>query len=569
MEAHAARAATTFIPGALHARARGETTTQAGEEPPVSSDYGTRGDMKKIVGILIAFAIFIIVLYGYIIPLQGGLISSTAIRADDLSEADPRFEEQLPIQEVDLGPSGRSIFIAFVMLTHILFANLHLGGAWVLLSLIILYLFSRKERYSHLGKSVALFNVILFSAGATFAAAGVLFFISLYPTFAAQGFHIYWWPLLVEATLFGIEIFFVYTLWFTWARIGAIWHVLLGVGYALSIYFQTLAIDTFVSGMLTPGEETITWGEPGLLGMPWIDYLQWWFNPTLWPLQSHRVAAAISFFGFLIAFLAVLHYHDRTDPPSRRYWDWACSFGILWGLAGLIAQPLLGVWYMYAIFAHQHQAFANIMTGPRAWEMLMMVGFISLLVITASVYFIERRERLLIRLGRRDIRRLLRIFAIAAAVAGLVLVQPAWLGGIMQADPGAWANPFGLMYYKHIALLVLVAIGAIIIGIDLLVLRGRRDEEWGNLSRASWAAALITGILGSWIVMIMGYVRESARSPWLFYKIVPVPGGQTYPTPVPPQQILVVWLIGLGLAFAAFWFTFRVTSYHPEREEEV
>ena len=542
---------------------------RARRAPPGSDGYDTRGDLKKVVGILVAFALFLIVLYGYIIPLQGGFISSTAIRSDDLLGADPRFEEQMPIQEVDLGASGRSIFIAFVMLTHILFANLHVGGAWVLLSLIILYLLSRKERYSHLGRSVALFNVILFSAGATFAAAGVLFFIALYPTFAAQGFHIYWWPLLVEAILFGVEIFFVYTLWFTWARIGAAWHVLLAIGYPVSVYLQTFAIDTFVSGMLTPGAETITWGAPGLLGMPWVDYLQWWFNPTLWPLQFHRVAAAISFFGFLIAFLAMLHYHDRTDPPSKKYWDWAGSFGILWGLAGLIAQPLLGLWYMYSIFSHQFQAFTNIMTGPRAWEMLMMVGLLSLLIITASVYFIERRERLLIRLGRHDIRNLFRAFAIAAAVAGLILVQPAWLGGIMQSDPGTWANPIGIMYYKHIALLILIGIGAIIIGIDLLVLRRRRDEELGNLSRASWAAALITGVLGSWIVIVMGYVRESARSPWLFYKIVPVPGGQTYPTPVPAFQILVVWLISLGLVFAVFWFTSRVTSYHPEQKEEV
>ena len=544
-------------------------TTPAGGASSAPDEYDSTGDTRKIIGILAALAIFIIVLYGYIIPLQGGFISSTAIRADDLLGADPQFEAQIPIQEVDLGASGRSIFIAFVMLTHILFANLHLGGAWVLLSLVVLDLASRKERYARLGMSLALFNVILFSAGATFAAAGVLFFISLYPTFATQGFHIYWWPLLVEAILFGIEIFFVYTLWFTWGRIRGAWHVFLAVGYALSIYFQTLAIDTFVSGMLTPGEKTITWGAPGLLGMPWIDYLQWWFNPTLWPLQFHRVAAATSFFGFLLAFLAMLHFHDRTDPPSRRYWDWVGSFGILWGLASLIVQPLLGLWYMYSIFTHQNQAFTNIMTGPRAWEMLMMVGLLSLLIVTVSVYFIERRERLLVRLERHGIRNLFRAFAVVAGAAGLVLVQPAWLGGIMQFDPGAWSNPLGLMYYKHIALLVLITIGAAIIGIDLLVLRGRREEEWGNLSRASRMAALIAGVLGSWIVIVMGYVRESARSPWLFYKIVPVPGGQTYPTPVPAYQIFALWLIILTLVFAVFWFTSRVTSYHPEREEEV
>ena len=544
-------------------------TTQTGKTPPAPGEYDPHGDIKKIVGILAALAIFIIILYAYIIPLQGGFVSSTSIRSEDLLGADPRFEEQLPIQEVDLGASGRSIFIAFVMLTHILFANLHLGGAWILLSLIILYFISSKERYGHLGRSMALFNVILFSAGATFAAAGVLFFISLYPTFATQGFHIYWWPLLVEAILFGIEILFVYTLWFAWGKVSAAWHIFLGIGYALSIYFQTFAIDTFVSGMLTPGAATITWGEPGLLGMPWADYLQWWFNPTLWPLQFHRVAAAISFFGFLIAFLAMLHFRDRTDPPSKKYWDWAGSFGILWGLAGLVIQPLLGIWYMYSIFAHQNQAFANIMTGPRAWEMLMMIGFLSLLVVTASVYFIERREHLLVKLGRHDIRNVFRALAIVAGVAGFILVQPAWLGGIMQFDPGTWANPLGLMYYKHIAIIILIVIGTLIIGIDLLVLRGRRDEELGNLSRASWAAALIAGVLGSWIVIVMGYVRESARSPWLFYKIVPVPGGQTYPTPVPPHQIFVVWMFALGLAFAVFWFTSRVTSYHPEQEEKV
>ena len=122
--------------------------------------------------------------------------------------------------------------------------------------------------------------------------------------------------------------------------------------------------------------------------------------------------------------------------------------------------------------------------------------------------------------------------------------------------------------YKHIAILVLIVIGTLIIGIDLLVLRRRRDEEWAT-SPVHHGAALIAGVLGSWIVIVMGYVRESARSPWLFYKIVPVPGGQTYPTPVPPHQIFVVWMFALGLAFAVFWFTSRVTSYHPEQEEKV
>jgi hypothetical protein len=45
---------------------------------------------------------------------------------------------------------------------------------------------SKKPRYNRLARSITLFNVILFFAGATFAIAGVLFFISLYPTFAPE-----------------------------------------------------------------------------------------------------------------------------------------------------------------------------------------------------------------------------------------------------------------------------------------------------------------------------------------------------------------------------------------------
>ncbi|HOI62285.1 MAG TPA: hypothetical protein PLI76_09375, partial [Methanoculleus sp.] len=84
-------------------------TTPAGGASSAPDEHDSKGDTRKIIGILAALAIFIIVLYGYIIPLQGGFISSTAIRADDLLGADPRFEEQMPIQEVDLGASGRSI----------------------------------------------------------------------------------------------------------------------------------------------------------------------------------------------------------------------------------------------------------------------------------------------------------------------------------------------------------------------------------------------------------------------------------------------------------------------------
>ena len=199
--------------------------------------------MKKLLILSLFLAAFLAVLTFYIVPQQGGLISSTELKSDDLSKADQQYEEDLPIQEVGMGRSGRSIIIALVMLSHVLYANLHLGGSWVAAISESLFLTNGKERYRRAARSVTLFNVMLFSAGATFAVAGVLFFVSLYPTFTKELFHIYWWPLLLEAIAFALEIFFLYTYWFTWDKIRPGWHQFLGYGYAVDVFFQTLLIN--------------------------------------------------------------------------------------------------------------------------------------------------------------------------------------------------------------------------------------------------------------------------------------------------------------------------------------
>ena len=515
--------------------------------------------MKKIAAILATLAVFLIVLVVFIIPQQGGLISSTSQQASTLARAD--YNETLPIQEVDLGTSGRSIFIAVVMLSHVLFANLHLGGAWVAAGTETAFLRSRKQRYKRLARSITLFNVILFSAGATFAIAGVLFFISLYPAFAAEAFHIYWWPLFAEAILFAFEIFFLYTYWFSWDRISSSWHQALGYGYAVSVFFQTLMINTLASGMLTPGAAEIAWGASGILTMPATALQGWWFNATTWVLQFHRVAASISFFGFLLAMLGMFRYLDRKDPASKTYWDLVGSYGLSWGLLGLVFQPLIGIVFMYTIFRNQPSAFASIMLGSRAWEMILVVGLLSVLFITVLVYLYDRKGKILKVPGNEKLHQLFRIFIVIAAICGIVLVQPFTMAfGI---------NPLGYMSYKLVALFVLIVIGVIAFGIDLIMLREPGKVEWGALSDTSRYAGILAGVLGIFIIIVMGYVRESARSPWIIYGIVPVPGGQSHPTPIPAYQMFVVWAVIIAMVMTIFWFTSKVTAEHPEKAEEV
>ncbi len=517
--------------------------------------------MKKIIAILASLALFLIILTFVIVPQQQGNISSTSLKADALSSANATYEETLPIQEADLGGSGRSILIAVVMLSHILFANLHLGGAWIAAGTESVYLRNKKERFKRLARSLTLFNVILFSAGATLAVAGMVFFIALFPRFSSEIFHIYWWPLLGEAIAFGLQICFLYSYWFSWDRISAGWHQFLGYGYAVAVFFQTLMINTVASGMLTPGSSSISWGQTGLFTMPVDVLMSWWFNATTWILQFHRLAAAVSYFGFILAMLAMLHYVDRRDDASRSYWDLVGSYGLIWGLFGLIFQPIIGIIYMSTIKSSQISSFVMIMLGPRAWEMLLMVGLLSFLFITVLVYFYDRKSFILNQPENKLIHLMFRLFIIIAIICGFILVQPSTFA--------SQVNPLGYMSYKLVALFILITLGAITLAIDFLRLKEPSQTEWGNLSPVARSAAMIAGIIGMWIVVVMGYVRESARSPWLINNIIPVPGGQAYPTPVPVGQIFAVWLIITSLTLAIFWFTSKVTAEHPEEAEEI
>lgn len=520
--------------------------------------------MKKLTAITLILAVFIIILVFVIAPRQGALEPSTMIIPTNST-----IYEEIPIQEIAPGKYARSIIIAVLMLSHVLFANLHLGGSWVAATTESLNLKTKKERFKRLAKSITLFNVILFSFGATFAVAVVLAFIGLYPEFAKVIFHIFWWPFLVEAITFALEIIFLYVYWFTWDKIKAGWHQFLGYGYAVVVFCQTVLINMVANGMLISGD-SITWGDDGYVTMPPDILKSWFFNGVTWRLQFHRLFAAISYIGFVLAMLSMFHYWDRKDDASKKYWDWVGSYGIAWGLLGLIFQPIFGLIYMLGISDKQDQAFQMIMHGPRAWEMLLMVSLLSALFLAIISFFIDKRNEIISQRETKTISSLFKAFLIVGSLAALILIQPAWWGkATFIDDPNAIANPLGIMDLKYVALFTLVLIGAFMLMIDTIVLGDTRTTRWGKLSRQSRFAAILSGILGMGIVVVMGYVRESARSPYLIYNFMPIPDGDNNYTPISIYKIFAVWISVVLITIVVFWFTSKATAHHPERAEEI
>ena len=527
------------------------------------------GGMKRFWVIVLALGLFLAFLVFFVYPNQGGPLSSTQFEAAQINQTNPSLNESLPIQQVDINGQGRSIFIAFVMLTHVVFANLQLGGSWVAVGSESIFLQKKMDRFERISKSMTLLNVILFSFGSTFAIAGVLFFIALFPTFASNAFHVYWWPLFIEAVLFATEIVLLYMYWFSWTKISKKWHQVLGYGFAISVFFQTLMIDMLASGMLTPGISSISYSTSGVLTIPLGEAMAAWFNPTLWNLQFHRLFASIAFIGFILAMFGAFHYITRKGEQDRQYWDWVGSYGLSWGLLGLIIQPFLGLSYMYTISTANNGAFQFIMHGPRAWEMLLLIGMIVFLFLTVILYFIERREKVFSDMETRHLHRLFIVFFWIAVVAGLILIQPSWLYAPFVYSPNAWINPLGLMRYKYIALGILILIGTAMLTIDIFILGKWKEKRWGDLSFAGRSSLILSGLLGIFIIEVMGYVRESARDPFTISQIIPVAGGVGYTTPLALENIFAVWFISMIVIVVAFVLVSRATAHHPEKAEEV
>jgi cytochrome bd-type quinol oxidase subunit 1 len=551
-----------------------QNTSEENSEKMISEKKSKQGSflfggMKRFWVLVISLFIFFAFVAFFVYPGQHGDISSTDLSENQLNSTNPAFNETLPIQDVGMGAQGRSMFIALVMLTHVVFANLHLGGSWVAVGSESIFLWRKKDRFERISKTVTSFNVILFSFGATFAIAGVLFFIALFPTFASNAFHIYWWPLLIEAILFATEIVLLYSYWFGWKKLSKKWHQVLGYGYALSVFFQTLMINTLASGMLTPGIQDIQYYGSGIMTISLNEAFAAWFNPTLWNLQWHRLFASIAFIGFVLAMLGAFHYINRKGKQDRHYWDWVASYGLNWGLLGLIIQPLLGLAYMMQISSSNNGAFQFIMHGPRAWEMLLLIGGIVFLFLTILLYFIERRKKVLLGMKQLYFSRIFLVFFLIAVLAGFILIQPAWLNTPFIYDAGAWINPIGSMWLKYIALGTLILNGVALLTIDIFVLGKRKEDHCGDLSYAARGCLILSGLLGIFIILIMGFVRESARDPWTISQIIPVAGGMNIKTPLSLGNIFIVWVISSVIILVAFWLTSKATAHRPEKAEEI
>ncbi len=409
----------------------------------------------------------------------------------------------MPIGDLQVPIIGKNVVIAVLVQTHILFAAFIIGAVLIAATSEYLGLVTKQPRYERFARNLARFVVLLFASGAALAITFVLALITLFPVFFSYLQNIFFWVFLVEAFMFLGQIIIVYAWYNVWDKLAyrKTLHVVFGFIAGFMGLMAMTMIDAVASYMLTPAEAPVN------------DVAKTFLNQTNVPLNMHRFIGNFSYAGFLIAGWGGWRYLRSTREDDREYYDWMGHFGLIWGFAFLIIQPVIGYGYLKGIRESSPAAFDRIMLGEQAWVFNVLVIWIAVMSIASTAYFVHK-----LRFAVKPMPILHKLAVGALGFTGLFTILniiPADTSfipeiGLVFANGEDTAIPLGSMYpWKYIGLIGLMLVGFFVVALYLKA--AAEGFHWGRASRWSQFALMACAATVIFAMVTMGYTRESAR----------------------------------------------------------
>ncbi|MBO0701424.1 MAG: hypothetical protein J2P38_00720 [Candidatus Dormibacteraeota bacterium] len=405
-----------------------------------------------------------------------------------------------------------TVVIGVIAELHIATAGLISGGGQFGPLVEVVGWVRRRAEYDHLARGIGKALAIAFA----FTSVVPFVFVTVALTGFAGHFwttivRILWVPLVIELFSFLFEVLLVYLWYYTWDVLSGRYkplHICLGLLLVLDDFLQVLMINTLASYMLTPGS-----GHPGNIFLDMV-------NPTFYELQVHRIVGNLAFVGYAIGAYAGWRFRRARDAQQRARFDWMGSFGILWGTVFTLFQPIVGYSYAKEIQLASYASWYRMMLGPLSNLFLFQILLLGIMFTVGGFYFASRLRRAAAPGAR--ITRLLAWGLVASTVLAALPYQfavsfddirgtswdrPFWQGGLI--------NPFGQMIpYKVVALM---AMSLFTLAIVFFYLRGLRSTTWGEVSRRSQWLLMISVVLVTVMIVLMGFIRENGRSPDLIH----------------------------------------------------
>jgi len=394
---------------------------------------------------------------------------------------------------------------------HILIAGLVSGAGELGPAIEFLGFVRQRRRYDRLAHGLGRFVTLYFS----FSSAIAILLITLLPLF-------------IEAWTFVLQVSLAYIWYYTWEPLRAFkgLHMAIGGLLAIASFLQVYMIDIIASYMLTPTNPQ----NPLRLAL----------NPTSYPLTVHRTVGNLAYIGFAFGAFCAIRFLRARNPEDKAFYDWAGSFGLLWGVAMTLLQPIVGYSYAKEIQLHSYGSWYKMMFGTLSPVFLWQITLLGIMFITATLYFGRRL--------RTDGARgsgLLRAMSVGLVLTTLLAAMPYHLG-FTYADvaaagldrpfwEGGLINPLGSMIpWKVLALMfyTLIAIAAVV-----WYLRGLPGVVWGGARRGEQRILMLMAVLTMLMIVTMGFIRENSRGPFLISGQMTIEGQQNtqnpQPTPTP------------------------------------
>jgi cytochrome d ubiquinol oxidase subunit I len=412
---------------------------------------------------------------------------------------------------------------------HILIAGLISGAGELGPAIEWLGYMRQRKRYDRLAHGLGRFITVYFSFSSFIAILLVtVLLVGLWGHFWTTMVTIAWWPLFIEAWSFVLQVSLAYLWYYTWDPLRSFkgLHMAIGGLLAIASFIQVYMIDIIASYMLTPTNPS----NPIRLVL----------NPTSYPLTVHRTVGNLAYIGFAFGGFCAIKYLRARTAEDKAFYDWAGSFGLLWGVAMTLLQPVIGYSYAKEIQLHAYGSWYKMMRGTLSTVFLWQMTLLGIMFLVATFYFARR-----LRTDEARGAGLLKAMSVGMVLTTLLAAMPYHLAFTLDQVQAAglnrpfWdgglINPLGAMIpWKVLALMAytLIAIAAVV-----WYLRGLPGVIWGTARRGEQRLLMVMTVLTMAMIVTMAYIRENGRAPDLIAGQMQIQGqqdvSQPHPTPAP------------------------------------
>jgi cytochrome d ubiquinol oxidase subunit I len=244
---------------------------------------------------------------------------------------------------------GSGWVIGIIAIFHVLVSHFAVGGGFYLPMAEAKARREGRDDWMRVIRGHAKFFLILTGVFGAVSGVGIWFSIGLaQPEGTSTLIHNFVFGWAIEWVFFIVELTAAAVYYYTWDKIPARQHMIVGWIYAASAWMSLVIINGILTFMLTPGG---TWLSVAGSGQEASVFWNAFFNPTYWPSLILRTLVMISLAGIFALFTASRIDGYAEPRLKRELVRWSAK----WLIPGFVLMPFAFLWYLYSVPASQRQ----------------------------------------------------------------------------------------------------------------------------------------------------------------------------------------------------------------------